>query len=127
MTDHIPDTGKMVSARDVIAEAIWLYEREIAGAPLPYPAWATFRANDPETAAIYETHAGCILSALAAAGFAVVPVSLVAELADDVEARVMREYSDDVMTRVNALRRARDLEIVNTARAMIAAAKEPQG
>ena len=63
-----------MSARDVMAEAIWLYEREIAGAPLPHPSWATFKANDPETAMIYETHAGSVDAALRAAGYAVVPV-----------------------------------------------------
>jgi len=63
-----------VSVRDVMAAAIWLYEREIAGAPLPHPSWETFKANDPETASIYETHAASVDTALRAAGYAVVPV-----------------------------------------------------
>ena len=62
-----------MSARDVIAEAAWRLDREIAGAPLPAPAWATVKDNDPETAAIYETQAGVYLSALSAARFVVVP------------------------------------------------------
>ena len=60
-----------MSARDVLAEAAWLLDREIAGAPLPAPAWVTFKNNDPETAAIYETQAGVYLSALFAAGLVV--------------------------------------------------------
>lgn len=71
MTDHIPDAGKMVSARDVLAASLWLIDREIAGAPLPHPSWETFRENDPETAMIYETQAGCHLAALSAAGWVV--------------------------------------------------------
>jgi hypothetical protein len=61
-----------MSAQDVVAAAIWLYEREIAGMP---PAdWATWSRRDPETAAIYACHAGSVLSGLHAAGLAVVPV-----------------------------------------------------
>lgn len=60
-----------MSARDVLAEAVWLLDREIAGAPLPPPAWTTFKENDPEVAMVYETQAGCYLSALTAAGYAV--------------------------------------------------------
>lgn len=73
MSHHIADAGKMVSARDVLAASLWLIDREIAGAPLPHPSWETFRENDPETAMIYETQAGCHLAALAAAGWVVVP------------------------------------------------------
>ena len=62
-----------MSARDVLAASLWLIDREIAGAPLPHPAWETFRENDPETAMIYETQAGCHLAALSAAGWVVVP------------------------------------------------------
>lgn len=60
-----------MSARDVLAASLWLIDREIAGAPLPHPSWETFRENDPETAMIYETQAGCHLAALSAAGYAV--------------------------------------------------------
>lgn len=60
-----------MSARDVLAASLWLIDREIAGAPLPHPSWETFRENDPETAMIYETQAGCHLAALAAAGWVV--------------------------------------------------------
>jgi hypothetical protein len=61
---------------------------------------------------------------LAAAGYAVVPVPVLTELASDLEAYVMREYGRDALTPGYALRRARDLEIVDTARAMLAAAGE---
>lgn len=74
MSDHIADVGEMVGARDVLAASLWLIDREIAGAPLPHPSWETFRENDPETAMIYETQAGCHIAALSAAGWAVVPV-----------------------------------------------------
>lgn len=60
-----------MSVRDVIAAAIWLYEREIAGAPLPHPSWETFKENDPETAMVYETHAASVDAALRAAGYVV--------------------------------------------------------
>lgn len=60
-----------MSARDVLAASLWLIDREIAGAPLPHPSWETFRENDPETAMIYETQAGCHLAALSAAGWVV--------------------------------------------------------
>lgn len=60
-----------MSARDLLAASLWLIDREIAGAPLPHPSWETFRENDPETAMIYETQAGCHLAALSAAGYAV--------------------------------------------------------
>lgn len=60
-----------MSARDVLAASLWLIDREIAGAPLPHPSWETFRENDPETAMIYETQAGCHLAALSAAGLVV--------------------------------------------------------
>lgn len=60
-----------MTARDVITYAIWRYEREIAGSP---PAdWSEWSERDPETAAIYQTHAGCVLTALDAAGLPVVP------------------------------------------------------
>lgn len=62
-----------MSARDVLAASLWLIDREIAGAPLPHPSWQTFRENDPETAMIYETQAGCHIVALSSAGYAVVP------------------------------------------------------
>jgi hypothetical protein len=63
-----------MSAQDVIAAAIWLYEREIAGMP---PAdWAEWSRDDPETAAIYACHAGSVLAGLRAAKMAVVPVRL---------------------------------------------------
>ena len=59
-----------MTARDVIAAAIRRYELEIAGSP---PAdWSEWSERDPETAAIYQTHAGDILAALDAAGLAVV-------------------------------------------------------
>lgn len=60
-----------MSARDVLAASLWLIDREIAGAPLPHPSWETFRENDPETAMIYETQAGCHLATLSAAGLVV--------------------------------------------------------
>jgi hypothetical protein len=63
-----------MSALETLAEAAWLIDREIAGAPLPHPSWTTFKTNDPETAAIYQSQAASYLSALAAAGYAVVPV-----------------------------------------------------
>jgi hypothetical protein len=49
MSDHIPDPGKMVSARDVIIDAVWYQDSQ-------------------------EKNADRILFALAAAGYAVVPV-----------------------------------------------------
>lgn len=69
MSDHIAGVGKMVGAQDVIAAAIWQYELEIAGAPAQ--VWQTWSQSDPETAAIYQTHAGCVLAALSAAGLVV--------------------------------------------------------
>lgn len=100
-----------MSARDVMAEAIWLYEREIAGAPLPHPSWATFKANDPETAMIYETHAGSVDAALRAAGYAVVPV-------EPTEAMVL-DGTDEWHRRADRLL---DDMIRDIGRAMIAAA-----
>lgn len=72
MSDHIASVGKMVGARDLIAAAIWQYELEIVGAPAQ--VWETWSQSDPETAAIYQTHAGCVLAALSAAGWVVVPM-----------------------------------------------------
>lgn len=46
------------------------------------------------------------------------------ECANDLEAHVMREYSGDVLTVGNTLRRARDLDPVDAARAALARAKE---
>ena len=60
-----------MSALQTLAAAVWLLDREIAGAPLPHPSWETFCANDPETAAIYETQATCYLAGLSAAGYVV--------------------------------------------------------
>lgn len=107
-----------MSARDVMAEAIWLYEREIAGAPLPHPSWATFKANDPETAMIYETHAGSVDAALRAAGYAVVPVAQLEELADSLSTCIVDKDLSPEATK-------RELESVERLRAMIAAAGEP--
>lgn len=57
MTDHIPDTGKMVSARDVIACVLLGRATVIQGrSPLA------------------DRQAAAVLSALSAAGLAVVPV-----------------------------------------------------
>jgi len=103
-----------MSARDVIAEAAWLLDREIAGAPLPAPAWATFKDNDPETAAIYETQAGCHISTLSAAGLAVVPLEPTDEMC---EAARARHDTDDREADKYALYRS-------IGRAMIAAAQE---
>ena len=41
------------------------------------------------------------------------------ECADELEAYIMREYSGDVLTPGNALRRARDLAVVDAARAAL--------
>ncbi|CAB4147949.1 hypothetical protein UFOVP504_55 [uncultured Caudovirales phage] len=62
-----------MSARpeDVLSEAAWRVDWEIAGAPQPMPSWATYKDNDPETAAIYETQAASYLAALRAAGFVI--------------------------------------------------------
>jgi hypothetical protein len=60
-----------MSARGVIAGAIWRYEREICGGP--DEDYARWRAADPETDAIYMTHAGSVMHALRDAGYAVVP------------------------------------------------------
>lgn len=60
-----------MSARDVIAAAIWQYELDIVGTPAQ--VWETWSQSDPETAAIYQTHAGCVLAAISAAGWVVVP------------------------------------------------------
>ncbi len=60
-----------MTPRDVIAAAIWRYEREIAG--LPRKQWRWWSRENPESAAIYQTHAGCVLAALDAAGLSVVP------------------------------------------------------
>lgn len=87
MSHHIPDTGKMASARDVLAASLWLLDREIAGAPLPAPSWDTYLENDPETAAIYETQAGCHLAALSAAGLVVVPKEPTDEMCEAARAR----------------------------------------
>ena len=57
--------------RDVLAEAAWRVDCEIAGAPEPRPTWEQFRELDPETAAIYVTQAGCYISALTAAGYVI--------------------------------------------------------
>ncbi len=110
-----------MSARDVIAEAAWLLDREIAGAPLPAPAWATFKDNDPETAAIYETQAGVYLSALSAARFVVVPAELLRELADDLAGHIAAHYGGSVGYPSMDRKRNRDMEPVNRARAMLAA------
>ena len=104
-----------MSVRDVMAEAIWLYEREIAGAPLPHPSWATFKANDPETAMIYETHAGSVDAALRAAGYAVVPVEATEAMLPDAW-RMVRQCGGQGVDH-DCLRAIY--------RAMIAATKEP--
>lgn len=105
-----------MSARDVMAEAIWLYEREIAGAPLPHPSWATFKANDPETAMIYETHAGSVDAALRAAGYAVMPVEATDEMC--IAATARNDRGENRETDPYGLYRT-------IYRAMIAAAGEP--
>ena len=51
-------------------------------------------------------------------------VEALEECANDLEAHVMREYSGDVLTVGNTLRRARDLDPVDAARAALARAKE---
>lgn len=58
-----------MSARDVLARAAWQVDRDLCGAPPDN--WETFKADDPETAAIYETQAGAYLSAIHAAGLVV--------------------------------------------------------
>lgn len=116
-----------MSARDVIAAAVWLLDREIAGEPLPAPAWATYKDNDPETAAIYETQAGVYLSALSAAGFVVVPAALMRELADDLAGHIAAHYGGSVGYPSMDLKRNRDMEPVNRARATLAAAEADHG
>lgn len=51
-------------------------------------------------------------------------VEALEECANDLEAYVMRQYSGDVLTPGNALRRARDLAPVDAARAALAAYRE---
>jgi hypothetical protein len=60
-----------MSARDVLAEAVWRVDWEIAGGPQPMPSWETFTKNDPETAAIYQSQAASCISALTTAGYVV--------------------------------------------------------
>lgn len=110
-----------MSARDVIADAAWLLDREIASAPLPAPAWVTFKNNDPETAAIYETQAGVYLSALSAAGLVVVETALLRELADDLAEHIAAHYGGSIGYPGMDRKRNRDMEPVNRARAMLAA------
>lgn len=68
-----PPKLRGVNARDVLAAAVSDVDNEIAGSPKPRPTWQQFRDLDPETAAIYETRAGCYLVALRAAGLVVMP------------------------------------------------------
>ena len=114
-----------MSARDVLAASLWLIDREIAGAPLPHPSWETFRENDPETAMIYETQAGCHLSALSAAGYAVVPREPTTDMLQDGQqaGRKARRTSVSGMT-IDAQVRAECAVEAAIYRAMIAAQED---
>lgn len=117
MSDHIADVGEMVGARDVLAASLWLIDREIAGAPLPHPSWETFRENDPETAMIYETQAGCHIAALSAAGWVIVPV--------EPTEKMLQTFRDSVL--IECYPYARTASVLNdraTYHAMIAAAPQ---
>jgi hypothetical protein len=70
-----------MSALETLAEAAWRVDWEIAGGPQPMPSWATYKENDPETAAIYQCQGASYLDALDAAGYAVVPVEMTDEQA----------------------------------------------
>jgi len=107
MSDHIPDPGKMVSARDVIAASLCM-----------------FGAMDTHGRLI-ETDA--ILSALAAAGYAVVPVEpSVAMLQDGYDARLAARHPGVSGQTIDASMRATAYRELAIYRAMLAAAKETQ-
>lgn len=111
-----------MSARDVLAASLWLIDREIAGAPLPHPSWQTFRENDPETAMIYETQAGCHIAALSSAGYAVVPTEPTEEmLQDGLRAAQKARHTGISGQTVGAVVRASAFREAAAYRAMIAA------
>ena len=91
-----------MSARDVIAEKFL---------PLGYAEQSWPRSD-------------AILSALAAAGYAVVPVELLQELAADLAAYIAAHYGNTTGYPSMDRKRAADMEIVTQVRAILAAAKE---
>ena len=99
MTDHIPDTGKMVGVPENVIDRV-LFEQGYDRTE------GTSRA---------------ILSALAAAGMVVVPAELLRELADDLAGHIAAHYGGSVGYANMDRRRNRDMEPVNRARAMLAA------
>lgn len=66
-----------MSARDTLAKAIYdndcLIAAKIADDGMPLVSWEQFKQDNPESAAVTETFAGVYLSAISAAGYAVVP------------------------------------------------------
>jgi hypothetical protein len=69
---------------------------------------------------------GTILFALADAGYAVVPVELLRELANDLAAYIAAHYGNTTGYPSMDRKRAADMEIVTQVRAMLAAAGETQ-
>ena len=111
MSDHIPGPGKMVSARDVVARAM-----------------LDSIGLSNTSAAQGEGNADAILSALAAAGYAVVPVEPTTDMMQDgqMAARKARRPSVSGMT-IDAQVRAECAVEAAVYRAMLAAAKETRG
>lgn len=93
MSHHIPDAGKMVSVPEIVIDRV-LFEHGYDRTE------GTSRA---------------ILSALSAAGWVVVPVELLTELADDLESEITANRNNERVMR-------RDMEPVYRARALLAAA-----
>ena len=108
MSDHIPGPGKMVSARD---EAV---ERALMA------AWC----NPPES----KTDAAAFLSALAAAGYAVVPVEPTREMVNACKGSISRyTKAERKAGRMDQDEHASfEMTPLIYYRAMLAAAKEPQ-
>ena len=103
MSDHIPDPGKMVSARDVIIDAVWYQDSQ-------------------------EKNADRILFALAAAGYAVVPVEPTREMVNACKGSISRyTKAERKAGRMDQDEHASfEMTPLIYYRAMLAAAKEPQ-
>lgn len=93
-----------MSARDVLADAMNM--------PRHWPDDVRFKRPD------------AYLAALSAAGYAVVPVELLQELADDLAAHIAAHYGSSTGYPSMDRKRAADMEVVNRARAMLAANQE---
>jgi hypothetical protein len=109
MSDHIPGPGKMVSARDDAVERALM------------AAWC----NPPTSSGMTDAEAFC--TALAAAGYAVVPVEpSVAMLQDGYDARLAARHPGVSGQTIDASMRATAYRELAIYRAMLAAAKETQ-